>query len=298
MPAQIDRLSGLLERFRVRTQLFHAGPMCGLTEFNARAGRAFLHVLRRGELEVTHRAKSGAPRRLRLREPSLLFYPRPVTHQFHNPPKDGSDFSCATLHFDGGDRNPLVRALPVLIVLPLVRVDGLGQTLNLLFAETERVRCGQRLLADRLFEVVLIQLLRWIIDNHQESGVQPGLITGLSEPRLARVLVAIHEAPGEAWTLQSMADCAGMSRSAFAAAFRSTVGQPPADYLADWRLTLAQSMLRDGQAIKTIANELGYANASALSRLFSRRIGMSPRHWLAQDTALQAVSDLTCADRC
>ncbi|EHK63658.1 AraC family transcriptional regulator [Achromobacter arsenitoxydans] len=285
MTTSIDRLSPLLERFRVRAQLFHAGPLCGLNRFAPEPGRGFLHVLRRGDMEVGHRPGSGLPRRLRVAEPTLLFYPRPVHHEFHNPPQDGSDFTCATLHFDGGDRHPLVRALPPLIALPLARVGGLEQALGLLFAETEQVRCGQRLLADRLFEVVLIQLLRWLIDHAEEAGIQVGVMTGLSDPRLARALVAMHEAPGAPWSLADLAARAGMSRSAFAAAFKDLVGQPPADYLADWRLALAQSRLRDGQAVKTIALELGYANASALSRVFSQKIGASPRQWLDRQKA-------------
>ena len=100
--AGVDRLSALLERFRVRAHLFHAGPLCGVTPFAAEPGRAFLHVLRRGELEVTHRPRSGAPRRLRLNQPTLLLYPRPLEHDFYNAPQEGSDFVCATLDFDGG----------------------------------------------------------------------------------------------------------------------------------------------------------------------------------------------------
>lgn len=273
-----DRLSALLERFRVRAQLFHAGPLCGLTRFDVK-GRGFLHVLREGGMEVTHTAH-GLPRRLRVDEPTLLFYPRQAVHRFHNPPVDGSQFTCATLEFAGGDMNPVARALPPLIVLPLARVPGLSPALHLLFAETEHVRCGQRLLADRLFEVVLIQLLRWLLDHPELAGVQPGLITGLSDARLARALIAIHEGPGEPWTLARMAEYAGMSRSAFAAAFRAVVGQTPADYLADWRVSLAQARLREGVPVKRLAHELGYANPSALSRAFQVRVGVSPRDWL------------------
>lgn len=276
----VDRLSALLERFHVRAHLFHAGALCGLSRFAPEPGRGLLHVLERGAMEVAHRAGSGLPRRLRLREPSLLLYPRPVHHDFHTPAQDGSDFTCATLDFDGGACNPLVRALPPLIVLPLARVQGLEAALALLFAETERVRCGQRLLADRLFEVVLIQLLRWLIDHADEAGIPRGLLTGLAEPRLARALVALHEAPGRAWSLQAMADCAGMSRSAYAAAFKAATGQTPADYLTDWRLSLAQSMLRAGRPIKAVALELGYAHASGLTRAFSAKLGLAPRHWL------------------
>ncbi|GJG97846.1 AraC family transcriptional regulator [Cupriavidus pauculus] len=283
----IDRLSSLLERFRIQAHLFHTGPLCGITRFHE-PDRGFLHVMREGEMSITHQAK-GLPRRLDIREPSLLFYPRPVLHTFHNPPAEGSQFSCATLEFAGGARNPLARALPPLIVLPLADVPGLAPALSLLFAETERVRCGQRLLADRLFEVVVIQLLRWMLDHPAQVGIQPGLITGLSDPRLARALVAMHDAPGDSWNLETMAACAGMSRSAFATAFRDIVGQTPADYLTDWRVSLAQARLRDGAPLKLLADELGYANPSALSRVFLARVGQSPRDWLRAEQAQQSL---------
>ncbi|WP_374568319.1 cupin domain-containing protein [Ideonella sp.] len=279
MPPPIDRLSTLLEHFRVRAHLFHAGPLCGTTHFAAQPGRGFLHVLKRGEMALSHRAANGRRQRVQVNEPSLLFYPRPLAHDFHNAPVDGADFTCATLDFDGGDTNPLVQALPPVVLLPLAAVPGLEPALGLLFAETEALRCGSRLLADRMFEVVLIQLLRWLVDHPQQAGVPAGLITGLSDERLARVLVAMHERPGEAWGLARMAACAGMSRSALAVHFKAVVGQTPADYLAHWRLTLAQSQLRQGRPIKAIATDLGYANASALSRLFTQKLGTSPRQW-------------------
>jgi AraC-like DNA-binding protein len=167
-----------------------------------------------------------------------------------------------------------------LIALPLARVPGLDLALQLLFSETDHVRCGQQLLANRLFEVVVLQLLRWLLDHPQEAGVRPGLITGLSDARLARALVAMHDSPGESWTLERMAERAGMSRTAFANTFRDVVGQTPADYLTGWRIALAQSRLREGRPIKSLAGELGYANPSALSRAFTAKAGMSPRDWL------------------
>src|SRR5690606_24754451 len=240
----VDRLSSLLERFRVRAHLFHSGPLCGITSFAAVPGRGFLHVLRRGNMVVTHRAASGAPRRLRVTEPSLLLYPRPLAHEFRHALEDGSHFTCASLDFDGGGHHPLARALPAMVVLPLHRVAGLQASLELLFAETDRVRCGHRLLADRLFEVVLLQVLRWLLDHPDEGGIPAGLLTGLSDPRLARALVAVHEDPGRAWSLERMAAEAGMSRRAFAARFRAVVGETPAEHLSNWRLTIAQAQLR------------------------------------------------------
>ncbi len=281
----LDRLSGLLERFRVQVQLFHAGALCGVTHFDASEGFGYLHVLRRGELTVTHpgaKRVSGLPARQHHSEPTLLLYPAPITHRFHNPPAEGADFTCARLRFHGGAAHPLAMAMPSLIAVPLRQVQGLAPALGLLFDETERVQCGQRLLADRLFEVVLIQLLRWLLDHPQASGVHAGLMQGLGDPRLARALVALHDQPGEPWSLARMAACAGMSRTVFARTFREVVGQTPADYLTGWRMAIAQSRLREGWPIKQLADELGYANPSALSRAFAARVGLSPRDWLAQ----------------
>lgn len=278
----IDRLSTLLERFHVRATLFHSGPLCGRTRFEAQPDRAFLHVLRRGSLQIEHPGRAGARRRLVVDEPTLVLYPRAVHHEFINPPSEGSDFTCATLHFDGGDRNPIVAALPPLLLVPLEAVPGLAPSLDLLFAETDRVRCGSRLLADRLFEVVLIQLLRWVIDHPRAVGVNSGLVMGLSDPRLARALVALHAAPQEDWSLARMAAVAGMSRSAFADSFKAVTGSTPAAYFTDWRLTVASSLLRAGRPQKLVAAELGFSTASSLSRAFKQRFSAPPRQWLAR----------------
>ena len=284
----LDRLSSLLDRFRVNARLFHTGALCGMSTFDAQPGRGFIHVLRQGEMVVTHRKGAGVVRRIEAREPTLFFYPQPLAHQFHNAPKDGADFTCASVHFDGGDSHPLVRALPPLIVLPLKQVPRLEVALELLFQEADQVQCGHRLIVDRLFEVVLLQLLRWLLDHGEESGVSIGLVSGLADPQLARALTVMHDCPGQHWSLDQLAQQAGMSRSAFASRFKKTLGVAPADYLTDWRMTIAKQMLQQGQAVKFIAPELGYANASALSRVFAQRTGLSPREWVAQDTEPKA----------
>jgi AraC-like DNA-binding protein len=278
----VDRLATLLERFRVRTRMSFSGPMCGKHVFDEDANKAYLHVLRSGSMEIRHPRAKGVPTRIKLDAPSLIFYPRPFTHHFHNAPRDGSDFTCAEIAFEGGQSHPIVQALPPLVVLRLDEIEGLQAALNLLFAETENVRCGHRVLADRLFEVVLIQLLRWLLDHPSRANISSGLLMGLSSPQLAKALTAMHESPGEPWTVEQLAEAGGMSRTAFAVKFKQLVGQSPAEYVADWRLTIAQARLREGAQLKMLAGELGYSSQSALTRVFTARLGVSPREWLSQ----------------
>jgi AraC-like DNA-binding protein len=80
-----------------------------------------------------------------------------------------------------------------------------------------------------------------------------------------------------------MASRAGMSRARFAVHFREVTGDTPADFLASWRITLAQGLLRAGRPLKHVAQEVGYGSASALTRAFVRKIGQPPSRWMRHD---------------
>ena len=175
-------------------------------------------------------------------EPSLLFYPRPHEHVFHTPVA-GVDLACAALEFEGGDDNPLVRALPDVLTVPISEVYSLDRSLELLFGEIDGFRCGHRHVVDRLFEITLIKLLRWLLDNSDRLGLPPGLLSGMADPRIARALAAVHADPGHGWTLTELSRTAQMLRSAFAALFSDVVGSTPHDYLTSWRIMVAQRLL-------------------------------------------------------
>lgn len=273
----LDRLSAVLEQFPVRAGAFHEGALCGSSLFEAEPGRGFLHILRSGSMTAIHDGVDGAPARIALDEPALLFYPRAARHEFRTPAAGGADFTCATVRFEGGDAHPIARALPGVVIVPLRELPGLQSTLGLLFDETRQPRCGSRLLADRLFEVALLQLLRWILDRGLASA---GLVAGLGDRRLARALTAVHEAPAQPWTLERLARIAGMSRSAFAARFHAVLGATPADYIAEWRLARAAHLLRQGRPPSAVALDVGYSSDAALSRAFRQRRGLPPREWL------------------
>lgn len=271
----LNRLDALLERFSVRARQFHVGPLDGTQRFPAEPGRGFLHILRSGVLTVT----DGTAHPREVTEPSLLFYPRPLEHVLRPDSEPRVELACAALEFVGGDDHPLVRALPEVVTVPIADVAGLDRSLELLFAEIDEFRCGHRYVVDRLFEVALLKLLRWLLDHPDEVGLPAGLFTGLADPQLARALASMHAEPGRPWTLDSLGRVAAMSRSSFAARFREIVGTTPHDYLTGWRMTVGQQYLRQGRPVAWVAAELGYTN-SAFSRAFSQREGRSPRAWV------------------
>ncbi|MDN5782923.1 MAG: AraC family transcriptional regulator [Luteimonas sp.] len=278
----MDRLEGVLRRFRVEVELFHTGPLCGTESFDARPGRGFLHVLRDGALDA-RQSLPGFPRTLPLDEPTLLFYPTGAPHRFVPRTNAATPLlTCAAVHFEGGSRHPLVAGLPQLVVLPVHAVTGLQASLDLLFDEADHVRCGHRLLADRLFEVVLIQLLRWLFDHPAQARVTPGLIHALSDRRLARAIVAIHGEPGRAWTLDELAAEAGMSRAGLTSTFRRHMDASVGDYLSDYRVLVAKRELSLGRPVALISDELGYASPAAFARMFKARAGRTPREWASR----------------
>ncbi|MEJ2790150.1 MULTISPECIES: AraC family transcriptional regulator [unclassified Pseudoxanthomonas] len=270
----VDRLAVLLERFSVTAQVFHAGALCGINTLEGEAGVGQLHLIRRGPLEVFHGNTS-----LGIDQPSLLLYPRAMSHRFVSDAEKGADMACANLRFEGGAQNPICAALPDVVCLPLDGIFGASDVLALLFEEAFTQRCGRTALVNRLFEVVMIQILRQLMETGEVKG---GMLAGLSHPRLRNAIVAMHEAPSKDWTLDELARVAGMSRSVFATHFREALGITPGQYLQGWRVGLAQQALQRGKPLKVVASDVGYGSEAALSRAFKAHSGLSPREWKRQ----------------
>lgn len=272
-----DRLVWLLERFELRTEVFHSGRVLRCVSHDAAEGVGHLHLLRGGSV----RLESPGSRPRRVDEPSAIFYLNPTSHSL-TPGRDGADLVCANVDFGVGRGNPLRLALPDVVVLTLASAPALADVLTLLFREAAENHCGRQTVLDRLSEVALIQILRELMD---QQLMEVGLLAGLSDPGIARAINAIHAEPARPWSLEDLARKAGMSRARFAVKFRDTVGMTPGNYLGEWRFGLAQSLLRRGKPVNVVADEVGFANASALSRSFAARKGMPPTSWVKQFAA-------------
>lgn len=278
----VDRLAALLGHFSVSARTFQTGPLCGINVLDGSLPYGQLHLLKSGSAEVWH----GNTKVHCLEGPTLLFYPRPMAHRFVTDKERGAEFVCAHIEFEGGSANPLASALPTCVCIPLSQLPDSVPVLTLLFAEAEATNCGRQAMLNRLFEVLLIQLLRQLMES---GSANVGLLAGLAHLQLRRAIVAIHEAPATHWSVESLAALAGMSRSVFANQFRDALGETPAGYLQRWRIGLVQKWLKNGQPLRLIAEEAGYSGESALSRAFKSQCGISPKAWLKQQRLEQAA---------
>jgi transcriptional regulator GlxA family with amidase domain len=174
--------------------------------------------------------------------------------------------------------NPLVLALPEVLIVPLADIPELAPTVDLLFAEAFGEHAGRQTAVDRLAEYFLVLLLRAAM---KEGLVKGGVLMGLADPRLANAIAAMHERPEHPWSLEELADAAGMSRARFAVHFHKIVGATPFEYLADWRIGVAQTLLKRGEPLKIVAPSVGYMSSTALTRAFIRKVGLSPTKWIS-----------------
>ncbi|MET1110510.1 MAG: AraC family transcriptional regulator [Allosphingosinicella sp.] len=170
----------------------------------------------------------------------------------------------------------LVALLPELIHVQAADTTSLSRVVGLIRDECEADRPGGEMILRRLLEVMLIEALRRETIS-EEGSLEAGLLAGLRDPAVARALRALHADVGRRWTVASLAQIACLSRSAFAARFRSTVGCAPMEYLARWRMARARDALgRGGMPLDRLAEEVGYESASAFSTAFRRRVGCAP----------------------
>lgn len=278
----MDHFAALFGHFTPTARAFFSGQLCTLADFGDEAESGYLHILRGGKLRILRHGADA----IALDRPSVILLPRHAPHQFEPDPDVGADLICATIQIGGRRGNPIALGLPELMVIPLDSVATIGPTLDLLLAEAFAAQDGRQVALDRLFEYLIVQIIRHIIGEGLVTG---GVLAALADPRLARAVTAMHDKPGHGWTLDDLAEVAGMSRTRFASHFRDVTGSTPMDYLTRWRMTIAQNLLRKGQSIKAVAVAVGYDSPAALTRTFGKVVGRSPRDWM-KDLKPAAVS--------
>jgi len=240
-----------------------------------------------------HHVMSSAPGlRAKVVDPSMFFAPKPPQLPFSLNVTDGGSATaargggrttvvCGFLGCDAKPFNPLLASLPRVIRMPALAADGSSWIAGLLRSvveESRRKRPGGEAVLERMSEMLFVEALRCYVDTLPTD--QAGWLAGMRDPAVGRALALMHERPAEAWTTERLAEEAALSRSALHERFVTFIGQPPMQYLGQWRMQLAAGSLRDTDAkVVDIALDVGYENETAFSRAFKRAVGESPGTW-------------------
>jgi len=184
---------------------------------------------------------------------------------------------CGHYEYRNDLSHPMIDELPTVIHLKSFESyapEMMSNVMPALTREMGAVRPGSSAVIEKLAEILLVQIIR----AHVEAENQPtGFLAGLCDSRLAKAVQLVHNAPDEKITLEDMAAAAGMSRSAFALQFKTTVGMAPIAYLILWRMCQAYELLQQsGLSVSQVAVQVGYDSEIAFSRAFKRQFGVSP----------------------
>jgi AraC-like DNA-binding protein len=222
-------------------------------------------------------------------------YLEPVLLGNGGPPT--AAFVCGFLGCDLRPFNPLLAALPHLMHMRGMSSAWLSSFTRQVTEESQLRRAGADSVLTRLAELMFIEVLRRYLE--EQSAGQTGWLAGLRDEVVGRVLGLLHADPGHPWTLDELARQAASSRTNVAKRFTELVGQPPMQYLTQWRMQVAANLLAQGGAkIAAVGAEVGYDSEAAFSRAFKRATGIAPGAWReARRSSLSQLAQLAVGSR-
>ncbi|WP_189444245.1 AraC family transcriptional regulator [Salinicola rhizosphaerae] len=191
--------------------------------------------------------------------------------------RDAVRLFSGCMQFDLGGMHPLIAMMPAVMHVGtlLSRYPEMLPMLEAMARESRLERAGAAGILSRLADVVAASIVRgWVECGCGDIG---GWVEALRDPRLGKVIAAIHHAPGHDWTVTEMAAITGSSRSVFAERFRAALGTSPLGYVTQLRMRLANQWIGEkGLSIEQVAERLGYGSQAAFSRAFKRETGQTP----------------------
>ena len=271
----------------MRGRIFRQGRYCGAWALDATGTGTVFHLIGRGQAWL-HRKSERKP--LVVHAGDLVMLPRADWHQLSGTRRkqpgmrlsatgDGpfTTVLCAAVDFEAGGANPLIEALPSVIVVRSEDQDTsaeLHALARLMVVEYEAGAAGRQGVLDRLAEAMFVLVLRHHMKRTPELK---GFLGALKDERIARALAAFHRSPGQGWRVDTLAREASLSRTVFADRFTALLGRTPMQYVASWRMHLADELLKGHRAsVAQVAERLGYQTETAFRRAFKRIRGIGP----------------------
>ncbi|HVO63394.1 MAG TPA: AraC family transcriptional regulator [Terriglobales bacterium] len=198
-----------------------------------------------------------------------------------------SRFVCGYMTCDPHIGRPILNGLPPVFKVN-IRTDRSGQWLesSILHLVEEAIsgHVGSEAMLAKLSEALFVDTLRRYVAGLPED--QKGWLTGARDPIVGKSLGLMHRRIAHPWTIASLADEVGISRSALVERFTRYLSEPPMAYLTRWRLQLAaRSLERTSRGVAEIASDVGYESEAAFNRAFKREFGRPPGRYRSDHKA-------------
>lgn len=143
--------------------------------------------------------------------------------------------------------------------------------------EIEEQRGGWKSVSLGIVNALFIAALRSGGTCSKSNSESNGWLRAMADDEIGAALKLMHERPEHRWTVAELANELSVSRSAFAARFKTITGRPPLEYLTWWRLQRAAARLRTGDVTLTeVTRNSGYQSEAAFGKAFRREFGISP----------------------
>ena len=209
-----------------------------------------------------------------------------------DPDANTTTLMCGVFTLTAAPLNPLLAALPPVLKLQTVGVSEspmLVRAAEMLALEVARAGTTSFTLS-RLLEIFCAEA----IAAYRRSGGadHTGWFKAIDDEKIGRALASFHRAPGDAWTVEALADTIAMSPSRFAARFRERTGESVMAYVANWRMNVACRLLRESDdGLAEISSRVGYTDVASFSRAFKALVGQSPSSWRAGNAGFGLESE-------
>ena len=298
-----DPLSDILNLVGVKSSVYFlkdfSKPWCMSV---ANTGFAQFHFIVRGNAIITHDTQA-----VQVSAGDIVLFPKGASHSIgdaaESHPINGQELIasmergvepfidgefatqmvCGHFEYDFNYAHPLFENLPSMILLSKTQLpekDHLFGLLTLIIQESKSHAPGSSVVVRRLSESLLVTILRGYF---KLMAGQTGFHQGLENKKISRAIVAIHSDVNNQFTVDQMAELAGMSRSSFLHHFKRLMGQSAGAYATRWKLLKARSKLSETKAsVESIALSAGYNSATAFSRAFLAHFGETPSQFRLQ----------------
>jgi AraC-like DNA-binding protein len=200
-------------------------------------------------------------------------------------PEAPTNVICGFLGCDLRPFNPLIATLPRLLRVP-ASGDGhwIAQAMHQAIDASQHHRPGAAAVLERMSETMFVDALRRYAEALPAEA--NGWLAGLRDRHVGRALALLHGEPARDWSVEALAAEVALSRSAFHDRFVQLIGQPPMQYLTQWRMQVAAKLLRETRApVASVALEVGYDSEAAFARAFKRLTGSPPAAWRRERAA-------------